>query len=561
VNDQSRVEDLGFPGSVSEGRAGAWLDAWLTGTTSAVRVAAWASVPVLAGVVLLLAPGRLYSREMTWDLLHLLEGAWHLHQGQVPYVDFHTPFGPLSFTLTRLGFAMVGTVPLAAVVGPLVLVAPALAAAALVAARRLTLLPAVIFTVYVTLLILMPANVGDLPNAYSQAMAYNRWGWSALTILGLLLFVPPRADDHWRWTEPVLGAALLLFAFYLKITYAVAAAAAIGAAILVSAHVRRQWRAWVAVLGVAGLVAALPHSRAYLTDVWAAANGGYTRTSLADHLLSMANNRAELAIQALVVLCIVWLWRRGRAPAAAILGALVVLGAGMFVLSQNSQAGGNPLGLVPFFLICRLLWRASPPAPLSGDAVAVVVAALVWPTISVAAQVTTLVAYSRAASRDDVAEVDVTNLRGLAVPSDSRDLEEVLADGRFHIQSSLNDPPLRDPLSQQQYVRTLTEAAALLARDGRATRVFVLDQVNALPFVLGYPPPRGVPLWLWHENLPPSAAELFADVDVVLVPKFSTLARSTVMALATYGDHLSRTFPVREDSDSWTILRRAPGKD
>jgi hypothetical protein len=78
-----------------------------------------------------------------------------------------------------------------------------------------------------------------------------------------------------------------------------------------------------------------------------------------------------------------------------------------------------------------------------------------------------------------------------------------------------------------------------------------------MPFVLGHPPPRGSNLWLWEEEPPRPAAELFADVDVVLVPKYSTLARSTVFALNVYGDYLATAFPVRHDTRSWSILRRA----
>ena len=52
-------------------------------------------------------------------------------------------------------------------------------------------LPAVLFVVFVCLIVLRPANVGDHPNAYSFAMAYNRYGWSGLSVLALLLFEPP----------------------------------------------------------------------------------------------------------------------------------------------------------------------------------------------------------------------------------------------------------------------------------------------------------------------------------------------------------------------------------
>lgn len=39
-------------------------------------------------------------------------------------------------------------------------------------------MPAEPFVVFVCLLVLRPANVGDPPNAYSFAMVYNRYGWS-----------------------------------------------------------------------------------------------------------------------------------------------------------------------------------------------------------------------------------------------------------------------------------------------------------------------------------------------------------------------------------------------
>lgn len=45
---------------------------------------------------------------MTWDLLFNLAGAWHLHNGQVPHVDFHDPVGQLYFRLTQLGFWLCG---------------------------------------------------------------------------------------------------------------------------------------------------------------------------------------------------------------------------------------------------------------------------------------------------------------------------------------------------------------------------------------------------------------------------------------------------------------------
>ncbi len=309
--DRPAMEEVVTPRRSADTLHRSRVDRLLFGTASARQVAGWACLPALAGVAMLMAPGRLFSREMTWDLLYNLEGAWHLHNGHVAHVDFHTPLGALAFELTRMGFAIAGAVPQAALAGPLILLVPALAAAALVAARRLPLLPAVVFTVYVTLLVLMPANAGDSPNAYSLAMSYNRWGWSALTVLCLGLFVPPRPAGERPWLDPLIGGALLVFLFYLKSTYVVAGYGAVAAAVVLMAHVRRHWPRWLALAGATIANAVLPHNHAYLADIWMAATSGQARVDVAYQILSFVANRGEFALNGVAVLFLVWLWQRG----------------------------------------------------------------------------------------------------------------------------------------------------------------------------------------------------------------------------------------------------------
>ena len=50
-----------------------------------------AGLPVLISIWMLLSPGRMVSREMTFDMLFNLAGAWHVFQGHLPHVDFHDP--------------------------------------------------------------------------------------------------------------------------------------------------------------------------------------------------------------------------------------------------------------------------------------------------------------------------------------------------------------------------------------------------------------------------------------------------------------------------------------
>lgn len=103
-----------------------------------------AGPPVIAAAWALLSPGCVLSREMTWDLLFNLAGAWHIASGHTAHVDFHEPVGELTFLLTALGFRIVGPTPLALVIGSLVWTMLVFVVSTLVAARRLPLTPAAI---------------------------------------------------------------------------------------------------------------------------------------------------------------------------------------------------------------------------------------------------------------------------------------------------------------------------------------------------------------------------------------------------------------------------------
>ena len=100
-------------------------------------VALLAGVPVLVALWALLSPALVLSREMTWDFVYNLSGAWHLLYGHVAHVDFHEPVGQLNFILTLLGFELVGPTPFAFLVGVAIVTAGVFASASLAALRRL----------------------------------------------------------------------------------------------------------------------------------------------------------------------------------------------------------------------------------------------------------------------------------------------------------------------------------------------------------------------------------------------------------------------------------------
>jgi hypothetical protein len=513
-----------------------------------------AGVPVLAGVWALLSPNLVVSHQMTWDFLYNLAGAWHLQNGHVPHVDFHEPVGQLNFVLTQLGFQLIGPTPFAFLVGVTIMATAVFISAVLAAMRRLPLVPAALFVTFVSLLVLMPAGAGDLPDAYSFAMSYNRYGWSLLSVLALILFLPPKDPADGDWIDIATVALVLTALFYLKVTYFAGGLALAGLAVLISPHVRARLPAWavVGVLVVANAVA--PWNQPYLFDLVQAAAAGSVQHNLRFHVNSFLASAEGYAPYVAGVAFAAWMWWRGLAPPRLPIATAGILAVGLVVLSQNHQPHGLPVGIVIAFLLYdQVRERFGPAAPA-------LLVLMIFPLFAIGTSAFSLAGYhARAAQKGVLQVVERTQLKGLAVPQEPGGLLAAFADGRadYSLLNRARSAPVRFELSTTEYVETLLEAAAVLA-DGRHRRggIVVLDQVNPFPFMLGWAPPRGGYLWSGPGAPIQPPDVVFADADHVLIPKFSTYSAWTEQARLEYGAYLSQNFRAREETQSWIVLSR-----
>ncbi len=527
----------------------------LTADTPLAKLSIAAALPVIVAAWALLSPARLLSREMSWDLLFNLSGAWHLRYGHVAHVDFHDPVGELNFYLTALGFSIAGPTPHAFLVGVTIITSFLFTIAVIVAWRRLPLLPAAIFVVFVCFIALRPANIGDLPTAYSFAMSYNRYGWAAISILALLLFVPPRMGRGGDWMDAIAAGLLLIAIYYLKVTYFAVGFGAVCFALLISPHIRGHWQIWATVVGVTALNAVAPYNHAYLADVLGAVQAGGVRDSLGNHLMNFFAYADSYAAYIVALVVAAWMWWSGRAPVQLPLATAFLLAAGTFLLTQNAQPHGMPLAIVIAFLFVDQL-RQQRSSPL------LLAALLVFPLLSIGTSALSLAAYHlKTGCEQCLLVVDGTNLRGLAVPTERQGLLAAFAAGETK-EPLLNQARVVQPryeLSQYEYIETIMEAAALLASPRyRPGGVAVLDQVNPLPFMLGWRPARGETLWSGAGMPMQSPEALFADVDHVLIPKFSSYSPGTAAARIKYGTYLAEHFPVHRETQSWIVVSRAP---
>ena len=518
-------------------------------------------------------PPTVFSREMSWDLLFNLEGAWSLWNGQQLHAQVHDPLGIVTFGLTVLGFHIAGIGPRAFLVGEALYAFAMLAVAICIVPRRMPPVAAAIATLYVVLLVLVPTNLGDPIQTYSFAMSYNRLGWSALTLLFVVLFLPPRGESG-AWLDVGIVFLLSVLLFYLKITYFAVSVGAIVAAILLSPHVRRHLRVWFGVLAALAILAAAPFNIRYWGDILAAVHAGAVRLDVVTQIKNVVTSK-DTAIVGVELICLLCL-RQAGVSSHRFVSAVFIIACGAFILSQNQQVDGIALYIVVALLLfdsARMAFEGPIRLPRF-QAALLLAAVLIAPGIDVAFMGASLGGYYAKAGATDNDVVDETNLRGLAVPPERSDLIAQFSGSRMTpelLNAARREHP-RYELTQAEYLKTILEAATTvhnlmsLSQAPRPPRVRVFDSVNPLPFILGLPPPPGQ-LWFDPAFPWPRGEEFLGRLDYVLIPKFPTDSASARMARQRYGEFLEQHFR-RTETESWIVFQRddrvgapiAPGK-
>jgi len=249
------------------------------------------------------------------------------------------------------------------------------------------------------------------------------------------------------------------------------------------------------------------------------------------------NNYVDCALYGVGVIMAFWQWRRGLASIRIPVAATFLLGVSLFLLSQNTQTHGLPLAAVIAFLLYENLWRYRQHAGI-GPLLPQLSALLLIPLLAVVTMLASLMTYHSAANPPrTLFVVPQTRLQGLLIPP-----EKATAGAN---------------LAQYSYINTLLEAAALFTNGSYPEgRIQLFDRINPLPFMLGFPPPKGGYLW-WEPTAPfPPAEELLGNADYVLVPKMPTSRQLPEAAMAHYRDYLTLHFVQRENSANWILFSR-----
>jgi hypothetical protein len=430
--------------------------------------------------------------------------------------------------------------------------------------------------VFLLLLIGGPVNLGEDSNNVSYGMYYNSLGWAALTLLMLTYIGPFKISRTSGIIDDIVCGLILLFMFYVKVTYAV-----VGATFLVLMFVLEKDRRRrpsviisfsVPLAGALGVELLYRLHWAYYQDLVMALGANSAVRGGVKHLLSIiASNVQDLAL-AIFAVGLLALQRLLRARDVFVL--LLVAGSSVLILNQNTQVRGLATIVFILALCAERLARAShevgrkPAWSALYAAIALLVVFVVTPITSRG------LALARHAAAPPFRHVLLTDmpreLDGFVVEDhnliwwlrtpEGETVRRLIKDGNFEALRHYEAP--FQSLFQTEYIATVSDGIDVLKRlapEGKS--VVVLDFNNPFSFTLGLPPPRGDALInhvdrILSRNHPIPAEEYFASATFVMIPRVPVLPETRDYLVDVYGGHLARHFRPVAESRYWTVLRR-----
>ena len=294
---------------------------------------------------------------MAHDVFVYYDGAYRVSNGQVPHVDFHTPMGAGCYVIPYWGWKIAGRFAGSLEHTSLLVAALLMGVGVRILASRYWLASSVPLLLFLTLLILVPLNIGETPEQISHSMFYNRYGWAGLTLVFLFFVEPTRISKASNWLDALCLGTLLVFLLYLKITYFLVALVFLPLLALKSPYNRRMvFGALGASAVAAGLLEIvyglhLPYFRDLAMAIQAS---GASRSAI---LASLVYNFREFALVAVSV-AMVCLFRKESWIYLACIGYIIL--AGLAIIDQNTHRTGVICLLAALMISLEVLRRKSP---------------------------------------------------------------------------------------------------------------------------------------------------------------------------------------------------------
>lgn len=521
---------------------------------------------VLAGLYFMFVSlgGTLIST-MEHDSFVFFDGVQHLASGRRQHIDFHTPMGQLCNLIPYWGYIVSGRFAGSMEWGCLLAGIYLMTIGAYVLSSRYTIGLAIPVVMFFCLLAVVPMGIDGPPQMITTAMFYNRLCWAALTLM-LLFYVEPRQDvSRNLWLDSAMLSGLLLFLFYLKISYALVAVAFIGLLFFDSPYNRRLVLATLGISAaiVVALEAAFGFHRAYLKDIRDTLQAsGANRGSMVPKLF--ANIREFLMATFAVVLsysCVPKKWNY-------LIYMGFVFASGLAIIDQNTHYRGV-ISLIAVFAVAqefsrrKLEYEPLSSANSQSDLEKIVafrslaclglLLAFVIQPITYGWTATTIIRSAVVLDHQELPQ----GLSGVVFSCYKNPILEGDKHGKVQRTSDFAEMKIG-----QEYINSVLDGVKLLEASGTSGKsVMTFDFANPFSFILGLKPAIGDTTCVHYgrtmnDGITPSPEEYLGQVDYVMVPLKPRTPATADFLWKTYKPYIEKKFDKAVANDYWTLWKR-----
>jgi hypothetical protein len=486
------------------------------------------------------------------DIFVSLDGGWRVLNGQRPVVDFFAQMGPVYYLLHAAGLTLAGGAAEGLGYGT-TLVAIVIAVWSFFLLRgRMASMPFALACVTLVLLAIAPFPLGHTLRQTAFAMKHNRYGFALTGLVLLECFLPSPAGDSGRTQfgggfSSGLACAILVF---LKISYGLVALGLVAMSALFRPKEHARLGGFLAGL----ILFALPMLVYLRFDFPALAREYRVLAAVQGESLSRYAITRRLYLDRFEFLSVLLLalltaslpsisTRRG---VALVLVCLAAIGAGVLLMLTNTQPSGHPLIAVVALLLVNELTlafrspaRTHTPVLLSFGLLAVAI------PLSFDAGGLALALWDKALPPTPAYRFQAAHLRSLQ-----------FIDSNISIYRNDNG---------QSFVRHTEEGMEMVRAYGRPDEsVCGMDFDNPFSYALLRRPSRGGAVVIFSTNVSDQAIApkdmLVGDVDLILVPRYPTSERITLMTVeARYPELFGKDYILLAESPDWQLYRKHAG--
>jgi hypothetical protein len=499
---------------------------------------------------------------MEHDAFVYYDGAQHLVNGQRQHIDFHTPMGQLCNLIPYWGYILSGRFAGSLEWGSLLAGGYLMTIGAYVLSTRYTIGLAIPVVMFFSLLTVVPLGIDGPPEMITTAMFYNRLGWTALTYMLLFYLEPREGMSRLLWLDSVMLSGLLLFAFYLKISYALVGLAFVGLLFFASPYNRRLS---LVTLGLSGAIIvaceiAFGFHGPYLQDIRDTLQAsGANRGSMIPKLF--ANIREYL----MAVLAMALAYTSAAKKWNYLIFMAFVAASGLAIIDQNTHHRGI-ISLIAVFAVAQEACRRNQETAFKAEAtkllshkslacLALLLAFVIQPIVY-CWTATAMIRSAVVVSRDQNLPL---GLDGIVFSFYKNPILKGV-----NLNKSKGNREFAEITAGQEYINSLLDGAKILEASGIADKsVMTLDFVNPFSFLLAMKPAIGDHTCVHYgrtmnDGITPSPEEYLGQADYVMVPRKPKTPPTADFLWRTYRSYIEKEFDKSAATEYWVLWKRTP---